>query len=184
MNEVYLFRLEADPPAYLWTGNGDIDVPGDALVGSAVTRYRGIGTLTGLPDLPLLINGTADRADFTLSGVDPIAVRYADEDKLTIRDAVIRIGTLVLDDKLQIAGVVDWEWEGRADTISIGSEGQEDGSRSLTITISAGTAASGRSTSGVSFFTNADQRQRSPDDAFFSFIGGMTQSATRTFGVR
>ena len=178
-NECYLFRLEADPPAYLWSGVGDIDVPGDALVGPAITRYRGIGTLTGIPVLQNLINGTADRAEFTLSGVDAIALAYAHDDRDTIPGSLLRIGS-VPDD---LSGPVDWEWEGRADTISVDSQGQQNGGRVRSITISAGTASVGRSTVGLAFFTDADQRERSPDDAFFTYIGGIT-STSRPFGPR
>lgn len=182
MFEAYLFRGEFDPPAYLWSGIGDLDVPGDALVGYATTRYKGVGTLTGLPQLPSLINGTADRAEFTLSGVDALALRYVDEDKLGIRGAIVRIGSLPMNDQYQIAGPVDWEWEGIADTVSFDSQGGDFGSRVRSITIGVGTASTGRSSAALSFFTDADQRQRSPTDAFFSHIAGISQTTSRRFG--
>lgn len=181
MHEVYLFRLEANPPAYLWSGVGDIVVQGDAL--APTTTYRGIGTLTGLPELPHLISGAAERANFTLSGVDAIALKYTQEDRLAIRGATVRIGSLVLNDNQQPDGPVDWEWEGSADTVSFESQGQ-NGGRIRSITIGVGTATNQRSTAGLSFFTDADQRQRSPTDAFFSFIGGISQSTSRRFGPR
>lgn len=183
MQEGYLFRLEADPPAYVWSGVGDIDVPGDALVGSGVTRYKGIGTLTGIPVLQNLINGTADRAEFTLSGVDAIALSYAYEDRDSIPSALVRIGSVPLGDDGQVAGPVDWEWEGRADTISVNSQGQPNGVRVRSITISVGTATVARSTVGLAFFTDADQRQRSPDDAFFTYISSVVNSS-RPFGPK
>lgn len=182
-SEAYLFRLEADPPAYLWSGVGDLDVNGDALVGAGITRYKGIGTLSGLPVLQNLINGVADRAEFTLSGVDAIALQYAHEDRESIPGSIIRIGSVVLADNGQPSGPVDWEWEGIADTISVDSQGGDNGSRTRSITISAGTATVTRSTTSLDFFTDADQRTRSPDDAFFSYIAGI-QNQTRRFGPR
>jgi hypothetical protein len=182
-HEVYLFRLEADPPAYLWSGSGNIDVPGDALVGPAVTRYTGMGTLSGIPALQHLINGSADRAEFTLSGVDEIAYRYAYEDRDTIRGATVRIGSMVLDDLGQIASPVDWEWEGRGDVISVTSQGTEAG-RTRSVTLSVGTATVSRSGARLQTFTDADQRQRSPDDAFFDRIAGISAGTSRRFGPR
>lgn len=183
MEEVYLFRLEADPPAYVSSAVGDLDVPGDNLVGPAITRYRGIGTLTGIPTLQNLINGVADRAEFTLSGVDAIALRYAREDKDSIPGSIVRIGSVPIGRDGQVSGPVDWEWEGIADTISQSSQGQESGKRTRSITISVGTATVSRSTASLSSFTDADQRKRSADDAFFSYIAGIVDT-TRRFGVR
>lgn len=184
MEEAYLFRLEADPPAYLWSGVGDLDVPGDALVGAGITRYRGTGTLNGIPALQNLVNGTADRADFTISGVEAIALQYVSEDRASIPGSLIRIGSVPLGEDGQPSGAVDWEWEGRADTISVDSQGQDNQTRTRSITVSAGTANIARSTSGVSYFTDADQQQLSPTDTFFSYIGGINQGTTRRWGTR
>lgn len=183
MQEAYLFRLEAVPPAYLWSGVGDIDVPGDALVGPDTTRYMGMGSLTGIPALQNLVNFVADRADFVVSGVDALALGYAHEDKDTIPGSLIRIGSLPLDNTGQIAGPVDWEWEGRADTISVDSQGGNNGSRIRSITVSAGTATVARSTAGISSFTDAGQRSVYPDDAYFSYVAGI-QNTSRRFGTR
>jgi hypothetical protein len=184
MLEAYLFRLEANPPAYLWSGVGDLDVPGDALVGSATTRYSGIGTLTGIPVLQNLINGTADRAEFTLSGVDALAMQYAHEDSGTIPGSIVRIGSVPLGDDGQVAGPTDWEWEGVADTIAVSSQGQDGGGRVRSVTISVGTATVARSTASLSSFTDAIQRQLFPTDAFFSHIAGINAGTSRRFGVR
>lgn len=183
MQRAYLFRLEAPEPAYLWSGVGDIDVPGDTLVGSATTRYRGVGTLTGLPALEAVINGQFQKADFTLSGVDLLALSYASDEADSVSGSIIRIGELPLDDMGQISGAVKWKWEAIADTLSVESQGADNGGRSRSITISAGTAANGRSTVQLRFYTNADQRMKYPTDAFCSFVGGI-QNVTRDFGTR
>lgn len=179
-DEAYLFRMEPidGTPAYLWSGVGDLDVPGDALVGFGVTRYKGIGTLSGIPVLQNLINGTADRAEFTLSGVDLIALKYASDDKNEVRGALVRIGSWDYENP------VDWEWEGRADTVNVDTQGQPNGGRVRSITISVGTATVARSTVGLTTFTDADQRKRSPDDAYFTYVASLSSEVSRPFGPK
>lgn len=182
LNEVYLFRLEAAPPAYLWSGQGDLPVAADALVGA--TTYTGAGDLIDLPSVSQLINGTADRVDFVLSGATAEAVRLAHEDRDTVKGAMVRIGSLVLDENLQPVGAVDWEWQGTADVISITRDPDKDGKPKRSIGLSVGSADTARSRPEFDFWTDASQHERYPTDAFFSHVGGISQGTTRTFGAK
>lgn len=182
LNEVYLFRLEADPPAYLWSGAGDLPVPGDAIASAAT--YTGMGDLIDIPSLAQLINSSADRVEFTLSGVTAEAMRLAYEDRESVKGARVRIGSLVLDSALQPAAEVDWEWEGVADTVEIEREPENNGKAVRSVTLSVGSADTARSRPELDFWTDASQRIKSPTDAFFSHVAGISQGTTRSFGAK
>lgn len=174
LREAFLFRLECDPPAYLWSGIGDLIVDGDT--------YRGGGELlSGLPEIQQLINGTASRVDFTASGVDAETIRLAREDRASVNGAMVRIGTVPMNADWQIAGPVDWEWEGVADVVTVDRTGTEDGGVVRSISLSVGSADTARSRLQLSLFTDSDQRRRSSDDAFFSHVGGITAGTSRRF---
>jgi hypothetical protein len=179
-HEVILFRLEANPPAYLWSGTGDLPVPADALAGA--TTYRGAGALLDVPEVKQLINGVADRIEVSVSGVDMQTQRYAAEDADSVPGSTVRFGTLVMDEFNQIAGMVDWEWEGVADVVGVDRTADENGGVVRSVSLSIGAGDTGRSKSDLTFFTDADQRRRSPDDAFFSHIGQISATVTRPFG--
>lgn len=182
LRESYLFRLECTPPAYMWSGVGDLVVPGDAVVGSAPTTYLGGGQWVDLPEIQQLINGTADRVEFTASGVDQETIRLALEDRASVDGATVRIGTVPMDANYQLAGPVDWEWEGLADVVTVDSTSNEVGDRTRSVTLSVGSSDTARSRSQLTTFTDADQRRRSPDDAMFSHVAGITAGNTRRFG--
>lgn len=174
LRESFLFRLECDPPAYLWSGVGDLIVDGD--------NYLGGGELlSGLPEIQQLINGTASRVEFTASGVDAETIRLAREDRASVNGAMVRIGTVPMNADWQIAGPVDWEWEGVADVVTVDRTGTEDGGVVRSISLSVGSADTARSRLHLSLFTDSDQRRRSPDDAFFSHVGGITAGTSRRF---
>jgi len=174
--ETYLFRLEANPPAYVWSGVGPIVIGGDT--------YQGMGEMLNLPDVEQLINGTADRVDFSVSGVDAGTLRLALDDRDTVDGAAVYILSQQLDEFNQLIGSPEYEWEGIADVVSVDSQSDESGNRTRTITLSVGAGDTGRSRSDLTFFTDADQRKRSLTDAFFSHIGGISAGTTRRFGVR
>jgi len=181
MNEVFLFRLEIDgDPVYIWSGFGDLDVPADAL--SPATRYSGAGELLDLPSVQDAINGIAVKIDFTLSGVDAEIQSLAMSED--VKGAKVLIGTLPLDDQYQIAGDVFYEMEGVADIVSTSRSNNADYTSVRTITLSVLVGDGGRSRADLSFFTDADQRRRSPTDAFFSHVAQISAGVTRPFGPK
>lgn len=178
----YVFRLASDPVCYLWTGIGNLDTPGDD-IDVAGARWTGASDLLSLPALKALINGAADRVRFSLSGVSPESVRLALEDRDTIAGAALRLGYVEFDADWQLVGSIHWEWLGIADVIVIGRS--SDGNQaSRTISLSVASADTLRSNSSLAFFTDADQRKRSADDAFCNQVAGITYGRTRRFGAR
>lgn len=184
IREAYLFRLECDPPAYMWSGVGDLVVPADAIV-PTTTTYLGGGQWIDLPEIQQLINGTADRVEFTASGVDQETIRLALEDRASVGGALVRIGAVPMDANWQVAGPVDWEWEGVADVVTVDSAANGvEGGRIRSVTLSVGSSDTARSRSQLTFFTDADQRRRSPTDAIFSHVARISAGNTRRFGAR
>lgn len=178
----YLFRLGSDPIAYLWTGYGELVTPPDT-VDPAGARWIGAGALLSLPALKTLINGTAERVRFSLSGVSPETVRLANEDRATVRGAELRLGYVDFDANWQLVGPPVWEWLGIADAITIESA-NSSGGRTRTISLSVASADTLRSNPNLTFYTDADQRKRSPDDAFCNQVANLTLGMTRRFGPR
>ena len=57
----YLFEVESEPPAYLWTGDGQLEYDSKT--------YLGAGHILSLPDIKQLINGVSERLEVSFSGV-------------------------------------------------------------------------------------------------------------------
>lgn len=180
--EGYIFRVDTPVPAMLWTGHGDLAVPADIVVPSDSIALGG-GDLINLPDLEQLINGLAQRADFRLSGVSAETIAMATEEAADVRGARVDIGRMDFGPDWQQIAPVEWEWSGEARRLSVNSEGSEEGrTRTITLTVVAGDTK--RRRSPVSFFTDADQRRRSPTDSFFSHVAGINQGTSRRWGPK
>jgi hypothetical protein len=63
----------------------------------------------------------------------------------------------------------------------VGSQASGKG-RTRTVSLSVGTDETGRSRAPIALFTDADQRRRSPTDAFFDHVAGITAGTSRRFG--
>lgn len=179
MRESFLLRIGSDPPARVWSGVGDLEIPADAVESSPAT-YSGAGEMLNAPDFQQLINGVAERLDFTVSGVTQETVKLAIEEAASVKGARIHLGTCRFDDDWQLIEV-EWETVLRADKITISGQAQ-DGGRTRTIGLSAGTDDTDRSRSPNAFWTDADQKRRSPTDLFFSHVAGISGGTSRRFG--
>ena len=170
-----LFRIAADPVARIWSGVGNLDIPADIVEPSPAT-YLGGGSLVNIPELDQVINGTASRIDVTVSGVSTATLALAIEESASVKGAKVHIGNVYFDDDWQIADV-EWIAVLRADTLTTARQGQ---TRSITLSI--GTDFTDRSRAPVAFWTDADQRRRSPTDRFFDHIAGISSGTSRRFG--
>lgn len=180
--ESVLFRIDCDPPAFLWSGVGNLYIPPDDVlpVGSIAL---GSGELISVPDFQQLIGGTVERLEVTVSGVDEECTRLALEDAPSVKGARVDVGTVTFDRDWQLATVV-WEqvFEARSLTISRPqSDANGNATRSVTLTIVQGPSTRGRA--NIAFFTDADQRRRSNDDAIFSNVAGINAGTARRWGT-
>lgn len=119
MRQIILFRVACDPVARICSGVNPIVIPAD-IVEPAPARYLGGGALVQIPEIEQLINGTATRADITLSGVSAEAIRLAKEDAASVKGAKVHVGIAYQDDDWQLTEV-EWVAVFRADTLNIGS---------------------------------------------------------------
>lgn len=177
-----VWRLASDPIARLWSGFGDLDVPPDDADPNGA-RYKGAGALLQVPELKQMMNGLADRVDFSISGVNAQTLRLALEDRDTVAGALLTVGHVTFDRAWQIEDSPVWTWRGVADVLSIDSQSTDAG-RERTITLSVASADTARSNPSLTWFTDADQRRRSPDDTIFDRVAGITAGSTRRFGPR
>lgn len=159
----YIMRIDSDPPALAWTGAGDIVVAGET--------YRGLGVMTEVPSFQSLVNGVAARVDLALSGVDAQIMALANADAADVRGKAVKVGQVYLDRALQPIG--DPLWIGpdyEADVISTDSASTPDFGRVRTITLSIGSATTGRRRPKLNFWTKAQQALRSIMDEFCSLV--------------
>lgn len=178
--ESLLFRIATSPVAMFWSGFGDIQLPGDALLNEGDIALGG-GDLVNIPDFDQLINGTAERMEFTLSGVSSRTIAFAQEEAADVSGARVDIGRIDFGPDWQRLGPVEWEWNGHAVSLSVASQATEQGrQRSITLIVAAGDTR--RTRSPLAFFTDADQRLRSADDAFFSHIAAINSGTSRRWG--
>lgn len=181
--ESYIVRIACDPPVLIWSGLGLLPLPADAVIPVADDAI-GAGELVSIPDFQQLINGTAERLEFTLSGVSEETVRLALEDAASVRGARVDLGRIDFGADWQPLGPVEWEatFEARSLTVSRPRSTEEGVQRSISLTIVQGNTT--RSRARTAYFTDADQRRRSPTDAIFSHVAGITAGTSRRFGPK
>lgn len=178
--ESYVFRIETATPATVWSGHGDLLLPPDTVL-SEPTIALGGGHLVGIPDFDQLMNGTAQRLDIVLSGVNEDILGLALEEAGDVPGASVYIGRIQFDDEWQLVGGVEWEWTGEGVGLTVASDDSDEGrTRSLTLTIAAGDTT--RKRAAIAFFTDADQRRAYPTDAIFSHVAGINAGKSRRWG--
>ena len=182
MNESFGLRIDTVPPARLWSGVGDLSIPADIVEAQPAT-YMGAGALLNAPDFQQLINGSAERLEAQISGVSAEAIRLALDEAASVRGAKVHFVRFDFDDAWQLIGV-EYEAVFRADKLTVESQDEEGGARSRKLTLSIGTEDTNRSRSPLAYFTDQDQRRRSPTDRIFDHVAGITTGTSRRFGPR
>lgn len=174
------FRMATDQVVRLWSGAGDFAIPSDSVEpGGAI--YKGVGALQGLPQLQALVNGVAERVTFGLSGVDAATMQMADSEAGIVRGKTIHIGIAPLDANLQIIGTVAWLRSYEADVLTIDKTSDKDGSIQRTVSLSVGSAFTGRRRPAISNYTDVDQKRRSSDDRFCERTPLYSQGVLKTW---
>lgn len=180
--ESIIVRVACDPPALVWSGYGNLPVPADAVIPEPGETALGGGELITVPDFQQLIGGTAERLEVVFSGVDEETVRLALDDAPSVRGARVDVGTVQFGPDWQILSV-EWENVFEARSLSVNRLQAESGgkaARSISLTIVQGSTI--RSRAKLAFFTDADQRRRSADDAIFSHVALINGGTSRRFG--
>lgn len=180
--ESIVVRIASDPPALFWGGIGPLPLEADSVLPEDAVAL-GAGELVSFPDFQQLINGTAERLEFTISGVSPETLRLAIEDAPTVAGARVDVGRVTFDADWQIDGPVEWEAVFEARSLKVvRARGGDETSRAIVLTIASGDTT--RSRAPIAYFTDADQRRRSPDDNAAANTGTYSAGTTRRFGPK
>lgn len=162
-------RIDSSPVVALWLGFGDIDVPINTLDVAGQT-YQGLGLLVGIPELSMLLNGVAERVDFTLSGIPQAAIEASEAGAAAVRNKAVNVGVSTMDDDWQLSGDILWLWDGRADVLTASMRAESDGSQTYTIQLSVGTSNTGRARPDFATWTDAQHQRAHPGDTFFAHV--------------
>ena len=187
------FHLAADPVVRLWLGVGGI-APGVNTVDATGATYRGVGELLDVPSFAHLFDGTADRAEFLISGIPEtvfaqIAPLLAAQ-QAAIQGKQVHVGWAAMGYEWQLLGPIHWEWFGFADLIRVAHThgSSTDDPATATLALSCGDWMTGRRRAGLSFLTNPDQQRRAylahpelPVDRYAERVGSYFQGVEKAW---
>lgn len=160
------FYLE--PDVRIWLGFGKIK-PGVNVIDATGQTYNGFGELPAVPAVKQMINGAAERVDFTLSGVSgEILQKAAMHDAQSVKGKRVAVGFAVMNSAWQLVGPVRWIRFYTADYLAIQQAPTDDPATPIvrTLTLSCGSLMTARRRPAYSYFTNQDQQRRFPGDRF------------------
>lgn len=170
------FRLATSPVTRLWLGFGDIAPGVNVLDPADGGSYLGFGEIQDVPVYKQLLNGTAERVAFTMSGVSgqTLALAVADADQVIGKQ--IDVGFMLFGPDWQPLGPVHWHARYIAGPISLDQQLNEDPTKSpiRSLSLSAGSLFTSRKRPSYSYFTDADQQARYPGDEFCSLAAQYT----------
>jgi hypothetical protein len=167
--DLFLF-VDSNPAVRCWTGVSEFDYPGDD-IDLAGGTYLGMGELVGLPELSQLINGQAERVEFTISGVSPEAVALADESASVLRSCEVSLGVGLWDRDMDlIDAALFWPWQGTSDAPRIVKSPGTDGAPVRQLVLSVGTMMTSRRRARYAFWTDVAHQQDHPGDTFFKNV--------------
>lgn len=157
-------RLETPAPLRIWMGVGDCPARVDATDGGGETYY-GFGEVIAVPAFQQLVNGQADRVEFSLSGVSQRVDQLASGEAGDVRGAYLRVGVAAFDRTWALIEQPTWLRTFVADYLTRKRDNSE-GEAVYTIAISARSLFTGRRRPALSFWNDKDQQARSPGDEF------------------
>jgi hypothetical protein len=159
-------HIATSPPLRVWFGVEDIPITIESVdEGGAI--YQGGGRLIGLPTLEVLVNGTADAVEFTMSGIDPATGAALISSIPPVRGADVYVGITTLDDYYQPMSQIIPLWRGTASHTTEASPtvvGQQN--RTTTLGLSIASGGETRSRPSRSLWSAAQQKALSPTDRF------------------
>lgn len=159
-------RIGTTPPLHMWFGINDIPARFDSIDPDG-TVYMGGGKLVGIPTLEVLVNGTADSVDFTLSGIDPVTASKTLDSLPAVRGAPVQLGITTLDQYYQPMSAILPVWHGTASHTGEQSPARATGEKAtLTLALAVVSGEATRSRAARTFWSSAHQKAISPTDKF------------------
>lgn len=177
-----LMRVRTEPIMRMWGGVGYVEVPAGGAETDDGAIYSGMGELLGLPVVSQLLNGASERITFSLAGtvVTGELAAIASTSAADVRGAAVSIGFFVMDDDWQRISPVAWPWRGLADMVSV-DRATDQGRIIRTISLSVGSLFTGRKRPDTGYWSDPDQRRRSPTDTFCDRVKTYEQGTTKVW---
>jgi hypothetical protein len=156
---VSLFMYVPHPtaPLRLWSGPGAIVLP-EADSWDPGARYIG-GVLRRVPPMSALLNGKAERIEFTFSGAVGFMRDYVFDPAKSIKDCKMHLGLMWFGPDWQPLGPV-----GLFRTVTVDMPGYGETGTDIKITTSCITNCGRRKAQGLRTWTHANHRTRHPTD--------------------
>ncbi|MCK1503857.1 hypothetical protein [Bradyrhizobium sp. 18] len=167
------FRLATTPVVRLWLGIGNIE-PGVNVFDLAGATYQGFGELQNVPEFNQMINGAAQRVEFSLSGVSGDVLALASSgDAEDVKGKAVAVGLGIFSPTWALLGSVKWFANYTADYLSVEQAATDDPLQQIvrTVKLSCGSLMTGRRRPSFSYLSDQDQQARSPGDLFCSLVG-------------
>lgn len=162
------FRLDVDPVVRIWLGAGNIQ-PGVNAYDLTGAEYNGFGAIQDVPAFKQLINGTAERVEFSISGVSGKVLEIASGgDSEQVKGKRVAVGFAIMDEAWALLGAVKWCANYTADFLAIHQVVPDDPMQSVvrTVTLSCGTLLTSRRRPALSYLSDQDQQARYTGDLF------------------
>lgn len=159
-------HVATDPPLHVWFGTEDV-LAGIESIDALGTTYMGGGELIGVPTLEVLVNGTADRVEFTLSGIEPGTGAKVVDSIPPVRGCDVYLGLTTLDHFYQPMSAIIPVWNGTASHTGESSPpvmGTDNATLTLSLAVVTGETA--RSRPSRSIWSPTHQKAISPTDKF------------------
>lgn len=173
-------RMDITPaPIRIWLGIGDCRAGIDATDGSGAI-YSGLGELLTVPMFQQLVNGSAERVEFSLNGVSARVLQMANASSDTVKGAMLLVGIGAFDSDWQLSGSPVWLRRFIIDYLTVKYEQSEEGGM-RTVSLSARTFFTGRRRPQLTYYTDRDQQTFSPGDRFCERVAIYSQEVNKTW---
>lgn len=176
-------RVDTDPGLHIWFGVNDIPANFDSIDPDG-TVYLGGGRLIGVPTLEVLVNGTSDSVEFTLSGLDPATAAKTLDSIPKVRGADVHMGLTTLDQYFQpMSGIIPI-WTGVASHVGEQSPAVESGQNAaITLSLAVVSGEATRSRAARSLWSGPHQKANSPTDLFCDPAARLARGVQPSWGL-
>jgi hypothetical protein len=170
VRQAILFRIDNPDPekiVRMWASVGDYQIGVDPIETEVNAKFHGIGQMIDVPVVNQLLNGVADRVDFTLSGavVRPDIVNMVSIEAGEVEFQRCNLGIQVMGDDWQPISEVGWLWEGEVGPVAGEKTASSEGAQH-SISLSVGSVFTARRRPKIINFTDTHQQRFSPGDLF------------------
>lgn len=154
----------------IWFGVAPFSVPPgiDSIYDPAGAAYNGFGQMMNAPIFQQMLNGSAERLEFILSGTSPQVMALASAEANTVKRQPVAMGVGFTGPDWQLLGDVHWCWRGVADYVKTEWQGASEPGQSArqAVKMSVASIMASRRRRALSYWTNGDFQVDHPGDRF------------------